>query len=441
MLETVNRYLSGMATPLLLMGSGLFLLLYLRGRPLLTPRRAFAAWRGNRGEGRRESVRAVCLALAGTLGVGNLAGVAGAIAMGGAGAVFWMWVSALLAMILKYAEIVLAMRHRRLDASGKCHGSAMDYIRDCLNERGLRFLGKIVSSLFALLFLGTALSMGSGLQANAVAHTLSGVFGLSPLWVGLCLGGGLLWVLSRGREGVLGVCARLVPFMTVLYVILSVAVLVLRAERIPQAFADILGDAFSLEATAGGVGGFFLSRRVRFGVMRGLISNEAGCGTAPTAHTVADGISPAGQGVMGMIEVFVDTLLLCTLTALVILIGDGAAESGSYMMLTLSAFTSVLGAYATYPLAAAVVCFGFATLVCWAHYGAESVRFLSKAPRFRRLFYIAFAGAVVFGSVSDSEILWQWSDLAMGAMTLINLLALIAMRREIREETEKIGKG
>lgn len=436
MLETINRYVLGTAVPLLLVGVGLFFLLYLRGAPLLCPRRAIRAWRGGCRGGRRESFRAVCLALAGTLGVGNLAGVAGAIAMGGAGAIFWMWVSALFAMILKYAEIVLAMRHRRSDDLGEGHGSSMETIRRGCISRGHPILGRVLSVLFACLFLGTALSMGSGLQANAVANTLSGVFGLSPLSVGLLLGGTLLLVLAKGREGMLSLCARLVPFMTLLYVVLSAAVLVLRADRIPWVLGQIVTDAFSPDAAVGGIGGFLLSRKVRFGVMRGLISNEAGCGTAPTAHAAADGVTPAGQGIMGMVEVFVDTLVLCTLTAWVVLLGEG--DGGSFMMMTIESFTSVLGNFVSYPLAISVLCFGFATLVCWAHYGAESLRFLTRSSLCRRLFYAVFVGAVILGSLVDAVLLWQLADLAIGAMTLINLWNLFAMRREVKEETERI---
>lgn len=431
MLETINRYVLGTVVPLLLTGVGLFFLVYLRGAPLLCPRRAARAWRKGCSGGRRASFRAVCLALAGTLGVGNLAGVAGAIAMGGAGAVLWMWVSALFAMILKYAEIVLAMRHRR-----EGHGSSMETIRKGCASRGHPLLGRGLSVLFACLFLGASLSMGSGLQANAVAHTLSGVFGLSPLSVGIFLGGALLWVLAGGREGTLSLCARLVPLMTLLYVVLSVGVLILRADRIPWVLGEILRDAFAPEAAVGGIGGFLLSRKLRFGVMRGLISNEAGCGTAPTAHASAEGVSPAGQGIMGMVEVFVDTLVLCTLTAFAVLLGEGKGDS--FMMMTIDSFTSVLGDFVAAPLALSVVCFGFATLVCWAHYGAESLRFLTRNLLFRRIFYAVFIGTVILGACTDAIVLWQLADLAIGAMTVINLWNLFAMRREIKEETEEM---
>lgn len=430
MLEAVNRYVSGALVPLLLMGLGAFFLIYLRGVPVCTPRRALRTWRASRTGERRASLRAVCLALAGTLGVGNLAGVAGAIALGGAGAVFWMWVSAILAMVLKYAEIVLAMRYRK---GG--HGSTMETL--CAGGFSPR-IGRWLSVLFAFLFLGTALSMGSGLQANAVARTMSGVFGLTPLSLGLLLAGGLLLVLCRGREGVLGFCAWLVPLMTLLYVVLSVGVLILRWDRIPSAFSEIVRDAFAPDAAAGGAFGFLCSRRMRFGVMRGLISNEAGCGTAPTAHASADGVSPAGQGVMGAVEVFVDTLVLCSLTALVVLVGDASLSHTDFMMMTVTAFTLVLGEAVAYPLALSVLCFGFATLVCWAHYGIESVRFLSPRPLPRYLFLCFFLLSVILGSLSESLLLWQLSDLAIGLMTLINLLNLFRMRREIKAESETL---
>ena len=443
MLETVNRYILGATVPILLIGCGLFFFLYLRGAPLLCPRAALRALGGEERGGRRESLRAVCLALAGTLGVGNLAGVAGAIALGGAGAVFWMLLSALFAMILKYAEIVLAMRHRRFDEGGMPHGSAMYYIKDGFSRRGFPRVGRWLASVFALLCLCNSLCMGNALQVSAVCRSVEGVFGIPPLWIGILFGLCVLAVVLRGSRGVLGFCTALVPLMTLFYLILALAVLILRAGEIPRACEAILSDAFSAEAMAGGVGGFFLSRGVRFGTMRGLISNEAGCGTAPTAHASAEGISPAGQGVMGMVEVLVDTVLLCTLTALVILLGLG--EQGivgeSYMMVTVSAFSSVLGEGAAYFLAISTLCFGFATVLCWAHYGRECLLFLSEKGKGQSLFLLLYVLAILWGALFDSELIWQTADLAIGCMTLINLSVLLMMRREIAEETRTLRKG
>jgi AGCS family alanine or glycine:cation symporter len=225
--------------------------------------------------------------------------------------------------------------------------------------------------------------------------------------------------------------------MTLGYLVLSVAVLILRRNEIPWALGRIVSDALSPEAGFGGLGGFLLSRGVRFGTMRGLISNEAGCGTAPTAHATAEGVSPARQGVMGILEVFFDTVVLCTVTALVILLGEGVpyADGRSFLAVTLNAYEAVLGSWASSFMALAVLLFGLATVICWAHYGCESTRFLSEKPFARRCFGIVYLLSVLLGAVVTSDGVWQITDLAVGAMTLINLIAILSMNRSVRDET------
>ena len=218
---------------------------------------------------------------------------------------------------------------------------------------------------------------------------------------------------------------------------LSVAVLTLRADRIDDALCRIWQDAFSADAMAGGIGGFLTSRALRFGTMRGVISNEAGCGTAPTAHAVSSCSQPARQGLWGIFEVFADTILLCTVTALVILVswGDVVARDGEFMMMTITAYSAVLGPMAAVFMSLAVLFFGFATVLCWAHYGMESAGYLSPHSMARRLFLFGYVGSVVLGSVVSSEGIWQAADFAIGAMTLINVTVLCLMQGEVRQET------
>ncbi len=436
-MEWINRYVLGTAVPWLLMVCGLFFLIRLRFFYLRHPIATARLLLGRNREERRASFRSLSLALAGTLGVGNIVGVAGAIVMGGAGAIFWMWVSAFFAMALKYAEILLAMRYRHYDEEGRPHGSAMDYIRAGFRKRGLPVLGGFLASVFALLCLGNALSMGSLLQVSAVASALEGAFEIPRLLTGIVLALVALWLIRGGSEGMMRITEKMVPLMTLGYLILSAAVLILRSEAIPRAFFRIFEDAFSPVAAAGGVGGFLLSRGVRFGTMRGLISNEAGCGTAPAAHATAIGVSPVRQGIMGIFEVFADTVVLCTLTALVILVGVGetGAVGEDFMGITLGAYRAVLGQPAAYFMAAAVLFFGFATVICWAHYGMESVSFLTEARWAKRGFGVIYGGSVLAGAVVSAAPIWQITDLAVGGMTLINLLTLMMMNREVREET------
>ena len=438
MIDWINQYVFGVAVPLLLMGVGLFYCVRLRFFHLLRPRAIWQALTEREAGSGVSSFRALTLALAGTLGVGNIVGVSAAIAMGGFGAIFWMWVSALCAMLLKYAEIVLAMRHRRFDDSGKPHGAAMYYIRDFFTGLGCKRLGMAVAAVFALLCVLNAVSMGSVIQVNAIAKAFDGVFGVSPIVTGVMLALLTLIVTRKGTEGMVGVTGKLVPLMTLGYLILSAAVLILRADRIPEAFGQILHDAFSVESAAGGIGGFFLSAALRYGTMRGVISNEAGVGTAPAAHAVSRCTQPAKQGVWGIFEVFTDTILLCTVTALAVIVSwpEVVAREGDFMMMTITAYSAVLGEFAAVFMALAVLLFGFATVICWAHYGLESVRYLSDRSMVSRLFLLLYVTSVPFGAFASSDIIWQTADFAVGAMTLINVTVLCFMSREVKNETD-----
>ncbi|MBQ8331596.1 MAG: sodium:alanine symporter family protein [Clostridia bacterium] len=442
-LEWVNRYVFGTAVPILLIMAGIFYGFRLKWFHLRRPRAVLGALLKRETEGGVSSFRALTLALAGTLGVGNIVGVSAALWMGGFGAIFWMWVSAFFAMLLKYAEIVLAMRHRRYDRAGKPHGSAMLYIKDCLEARGHPLLGAVLAAVFALLCILNAVTMGSVIQVNAVVGAFEGVFGISPLITGSVLALLIALILRRGREGILRLTGRMVPLMTLGYLLLSVAVLILRADRIPDAFSLILRHAFEPDAAVGGIGGFVLSSGVRYGTMRGLISNEAGCGTAPAAHAVSDCHEPARQGMWGIFEVFADTILLCTVTALVVIVswGEIVARSGDFMMMTISAYEAALGPAAAVFMSIAVLFFGFATVVCWAHYGTESAAYLSDRPWSRRVFLGVYVLSVFAGAFASSDWIWQTADFAVGAMTLINGIVICAMSREVQSETERwLGK-
>ena len=346
-------------------------------------------------------------------------------------------------MILKYAEIVLAMRHRRYDKGGASHGAAMYYIRDFFSSVGLPRLGVILAGGFAVLCLINAFSMGSLLQVNAVAEAMEGVFHIPPLAVGGVLGALVLAVSLRGREGLMKPIEWLVPVMTVGYVVLSLAVLIVRREALPDAFASILEEAFQKRAAVGGILGFGSVAALRYGCMRGLISNEAGCGTAPAAHAVADGSRPAEQGVFGIVEVFVDTILLCTMTALVVIVGDGmsVAANGDFMMMTVHSYASVLGRFAGIFMALAVLLFGVATVLCWAHYGLECVFYFSRRPALTKIFSVAYAISVFAGAVVSSALAWQIADFATAAMTLPNLTVICPMSREVAEETASLVKS
>lgn len=430
----LNEYIFGAGVPVILILTGIFFCVKLRFFHFLHPIKVIRALKPDGAGKGVSSLGAMTLALAGTLGVGNMVGVASAIALGGFGSIFWMWVSALVAMVLKYSEIVLVMRHRRYDSDGMPYGAAPYYISDAF---GGKLFGRILACVFAALCVFNAVSMGGMIQVNAAANAMNGVFGVPPIVIGVAFAVITLWTSLRGRDGILSVTEKLVPFMTVGFLVLSVAVICIYPRRTLEAFSLIFKNAFTLRSGVGGVMGFLLSSALRYGTMRGILSNEAGCGTAPAAHAVSSCKIPAKQGTWGIFEVFVDTIVLCTLTAIVIIVGfDGASQSGDFMMMTVGAYTSLLGGFSGYFIAGAVLLFGLATVLCWAHYGIVSVNFISRRRCSKWIFVAIYSISVCLGSLLSSDIIWESADLSLGIMTVINLAVLIIMSREIKEETE-----
>lgn len=436
MLDTVRWILTGGSVPFCLLLCGGFFLIYLRGQPFVSPRKTLHALKKSPAEG-ISPFRAVTLALAGTLGVGNIVGVASALLIGGAGAIFWMWISAGLAMILKYAEILLAVRHRQMRRDGSYYGGAVYYIKAFFSKNGRARLGAIVAAIFSALMILDALCMGCMIQVNAISSSLEGIVNLPPAVCGILLLLLTLPVILRGSKGISALTEYLVPIMSLGYLILSLAVLWICRDAVFPTFRRIVSEAFSPMGAAGGVFGFLTSRALRVGTMRGILSNEAGCGTAPTAHASSHTDSPAAQGVWGIFEVFVDTILLCTLTALVILVSfpDLHDFGLSPVMMTVRAYSSVLGSWASYFLCAAIFCFGYATVICWAGYGAESVRAISRKKRYLALYFLAFCICLLIGVNTTPQSVWDISDFAIASLTVINLAVLLLCRREIREET------
>lgn len=428
----LNTYVFGIGIPILLVATGVFYCFRLKFFHVFHPVKIVRTLlTRNKGSG-VSSAKALMLALAGTLGVGNMVGVASAIALGGFGAIFWMWISAFVAMVLKYAEIVLAMLHRKYDEDGRPHGTAMYYIRICFRGK----LGKALAGIFAVFCLLNAFSMGSMIQVNASANAMHGVFGTPQIVIGAIFFIITLYVSLRGRSGVLDITEKLVPFMTLGFVVLSVSVIVLRPSEAILAIKSIFDDAFTVRSSIGGLFGFLVSGGLRYGTMRGILSNEAGCGTAPAAHAVSDCREPARQGVWGIFEVFVDTILLCTLTAVVIIIGYGAVDgNGDFMMMTVDAYRSVLGNAAGYFIAVSVLLFGLATVLCWEHYGIESIEYFTTKKSVKTAFIFAYSLSVLVGSVASAQFVWEAADLSIGVMSAINLSALLLMNREVANET------
>jgi AGCS family alanine or glycine:cation symporter len=399
------------------------------------------------------------MALAGTLGVGNIVGVASALYVGGPGSIFWMAFSGLVVSVLKYAEILLAVRHQRTGPGGTLSGGAHVYIFDSLARRGHPGAGRFLAAAFGVLCLVNALTMGSVLQINAAAGAMAeggGGFSIPPLVTGGAMALLCAAVMAGGSRRIAAMTEKLVPFMTLGYLGLCVAVLILRRERLSGAIGDIFRCAFAFaypdtsseghRALWAGLLGMITSQALKSGVMRGLVSNEAGCGTAPMAHATVRTDSPAAQGMLGIVEVFVDTVLLCTLTALCMMVSDsGIAPYGADGVSNArAAFTSVLGSWAGGVFSVSILLFAAATVFCWAHYGLTALSGLTGIlghPEWNRVpklvFTVAFCSSLVFGSVAAPDLAWNMADTAIGLMTVLNLTFLLLEHREIAWETQR----
>ena len=426
--------------PPLLIAAGLFFCFKLRFFWFAHPKKLFSALFSKSGTNGVPPLRAMTLALSGTLGVGNIIGVASAIAVGGFGAVFWMWISAVCAAVLKYAEIVLSLEHRR-ECCGERFGGAPYYIMDFLHGKGFFRAGAVISVFFAAVCTAEVLSTGCGIQINAAASALEESFGIPPIAVGTVAAALTVYAVSGGAERTSKLTAAVIPALSLFYIAVSFAVLFARADALPRVFSLILSDAFDFESAAGGALGFIFCRAVRVGSMRGLLSNEAGCGTSPLAHASSSAESSAEQGVLGILEVLFDTVFLCTLTAAVIIISyeDACVFAAEPIKMALCAYSSVLGEWIEAPLSLAVAIFGISTVICCAHYARECVFFIFKkrTKAVSRACLAIYAAVIPLGACTSLSLLWHVSDISLGIMTAINVTFLLLMRDEISLVTKK----
>ena len=385
------------------------------------------------GHGSITPFQAVCTALAATVGTGNIAGVAGAIAIGGPGAVFWMWISALLGMCTKFAEVTLAVHFRERNEHGDYVGGPMYYIKNGLSKKW-HFLAVLYAGFAVLTVFGT----GNATQVNTITTAIDSALlnynvidassvGTVNLILGIVITIVVGMVLLGGIKRIARVTERLVPFMAVLYVLLGIGVIVLNAERVPGVFYSIFYGAFNPSAITGGVvGSLFVS--MQKGVSRGIFSNEAGIGTGSMAHACADTDSPVKQGMFGIFEVFTDTIVICTLTALTILCSGVPIEFGAAAgaELTISGFTATYGSWVSIFTAVAMVCFAFSTILGWGLYGARCMEFLGSA-KFIKPFMVIYSLMGIVGATMDLGLLWSIADTFNGLMAIPNLIALFLL--------------
>ncbi|MBQ8857214.1 MAG: sodium:alanine symporter family protein [Lachnospiraceae bacterium] len=385
------------------------------------------------GHGSITPFQAVCTALAATVGTGNIAGVAGAIAIGGPGAVFWMWMSALLGMCTKFAEVTLAVHFRERNEHGDYVGGPMYYIKNGLSKNW-HFLAVLYAAFAVLTVFGT----GNATQVNTITTAINSALlsynvidassqGMVSLIIGIIITIVVAMVLLGGVKRIGRVAERLVPFMAVLYIILGVGVIVLNLERVPSVIYSIFYGAFNPSAITGGVvGSLFVS--MQKGVSRGIFSNEAGLGTGSIAHATADTKDPVEQGVFGIFEVFADTIIICTLTAMTVLCSGIPIEYGvaAGAELTISGFTATYGNWVSIFSAIAMVCFAFSTILGWGLYGARCIEFLGSA-KFIKPFMVVYSLMGIVGATMDLGLLWSIADTFNGLMAIPNLIALFLL--------------
>ena len=374
--------------------------------------------------------QAVTTALAGTIGTGSIAGVATALVLGGPGAVFWMWISALLGMVTKYSEIVLALKFREKNENGAYVGGPMYYIKNGLGKKWL-------AAMFAAFAMIACIGTGNATQSNSISGVLDLNFGVAPWITGVVLTIIVGVVIIGGVKRIAAVNEKLVPVMAVFFIFASVFALIFNAEKIPAAFALIFKEAFNFKSVFGGAAGYSILSAMRYGVGRGVFSNEAGLGSAPIAHSASSAESPVKQGLWGIFEVFITTIVICTMSAVVILTSgiysdayaSGVAPSVSGAALSSAAFDEALPYVGGFGIAFSTVFFALSTMLGWAYYGEASVGYLFKnhsktAITIYRIVYVVF---VFVGAVAEINTVWLVADCFNALMALPNLIALIGL--------------
>lgn len=381
--------------------------------------------------------QSLCTALAATVGTGNIVGVAGAIAVGGPGAVFWMWLIAFFGMMTNYSENVLGILFRRKDAQGEWHGGAMYYLRDGLGaKKGCKTIGAVLAALFSFFCLLASFGIGNMSQVNSIVSNVHTAFGIPTIATGIFLLVAVGAVILGGLKRVANITEKLVPFMVILYLLGTLVIIFMHITAIPAIFVSIFKGAFSLKSATGGVVGAGIATAMKMGFKRGVFSNEAGLGSSVMVHSSSNVKEPVRQGMWGIFEVFADTIVVCTLTALTILSSGlvdldtgmltAAGEAVGSNSLMSESFRMVFGPAGAAFVAIAILLFAYSTVLGWSHYGATACRFLlgDKAVVPYR---ILFCVIVLAGSVMKAQLAWDISDTFNGLMMLPNLVGVLAL--------------
>lgn len=431
-LKQVSGVIWGNYLIITLMGVGIFFTLItgfiqIKGFPLAI-KELINSMRGNKevkGEGTLSSVQALCTALSSCVGNGNIVGVATAIASGGPGAVFWMWLAGILGMATKYAEIVIGMIYREKDEEGTYVGGPMYYL-----SKGLGW--KKVSIIFAI-FMCLQISGGALIQSNAVADVVESIFYIKPIFAGILMGILIGMVVIGGVKKLGAVAEKLIPIMTIIYFLGGITVIITNINQLPYAIMSILKYAFNTQSIGGGFLGYTMKEALRYGIARGLYSNEAGEGSAPVLHSAAITDYPARQGLYGLLEVFIDTILICSLTSFIVLTSGVMQEKISPAIYVITAFGSI-HSILKYIIGISMILFAFSSILAQWYFGKVTLTYVfnsKKASYFKYIFIII----VIIGSISRLHIVWYLQDILLGLMILPNLFGILLLYPDVRRET------
>ena len=421
--DTINGFVWGPVMLILLLGTGIYLSIGLKGMTIVRIPYAFKQLfkgRKSSGEGEISPFNALMKALSSTVGMGNIAGVATAVGIGGPGALFWMWCTALVGLATKYAEAVLAVNFRETDKLGNKVGGPMYYIKN-----GLGAQWKWLGGMFALFGALAGFGLANTVQSNAVSQVLEGDFNVPTLVSGLVMSGLVAIVLIGGIKRIADVASKLVPLMTIIYIGSTLTILFMNAAELPAAVVLIVDSAFNGTAATGGFAGAAVMLALRMGVARGIFSNEAGLGSAPIAHAAAATNSPVRQGTIAMLGTFIDTLVICTMTGLVLVVTGVWSGEPQGAAMTLSAFKAQLP-FGEVILSVCIVLFAFSTMLGWSYYGERCAEFLA-GPRIILPFRVLWVIGIFVGTQMSLDLVWKMSDALNGLMAIPNLIALVLL--------------
>ncbi len=446
-LKSINDFVWGPIMLILLVGTGVFLMIRLKFRPLrnlgYALRQVFSKHSikksDNTDAGDISPFQSLMTALAATIGTGNIVGVATAMTLGGPGALFWMWISAIFGLATKYGESVLAVHYRETNAKGEMSGGPMFSIK---NGFKVKWLGTILSVAFAVFAVIASFGIGNLTQINSISEAVLNTFSI-PTWItGVVIAVLVGVVLLGGIKSIGNVSSKIVPFMAIFYAAGCLIIIIANIGNLPAGFSQIMESAFSPRSVLGGVAGFTFATALRFGVARGVFSNEAGLGSAPIAAAAAKTDHPCRQGYINMTGTFFDTIIVCTLTGLAIacsgvlgtLAADGSLVTGA--SLTILAFDTTLGSVGSVIVTIGLILFAFSTILGWSYYGEKSLEFLIPSMKAKYIYRALFACVVFVGAITTLEIVWDFSDTANGLMAIPNLICLLVLSGVIVSQTK-----